>query len=260
MKNYLIEKRYKELCENGRLTNEQNTLLTDEYNQDRKNGLDLEESIARTLLILGNQKLIYHVLKTRFSALDMYDEDVVSVGRVALVKAVDTYDKEKNIEFSSYAVGCINYEILNYYRKLRAKGHMPDQQIFLGDSIIEGVDEDGSLSIIDTIADDEDFTRTMQNKCLFEQVAKNMKYLSRKEALTVIFMNGLFDYPKLTQVETAEKLKVSRTSIATYYSYGIKKLKVLTFSEKDLNAREMQLKQRLLTQGSQNNLVVEQCE
>jgi len=183
---------------------------------------------------------------------------VVSVGKVALVKAVDTYNQERKIEFSSYAVGCINYEILNYYRKLRAKGHMLDQQIFLEDPIIEGMGEEGSLSIIDTIADDEDFIKKIQNDCIFEQVAKKIKYLTEKEAVSVIFMNGLFDYPKLTQVETAEKLNVSRTSIVTYYYHGIKKLKVLTFSEKDLNAREMQLKQRLLAQGVANELVVEQ--
>ena len=70
----------------------------------------------------------------------------------------------------------------------------------------------------------------------------------------------LFDYPKLTQNEIAEKLNVSRTSTVKYYSQGIKKLKVLNSSEKDLNAREIQLKQRLLLQGSQNNLVIEQGE
>ena len=260
MREYLINKRYKEMCKNGSLTNDQNTMLFEEYNEDRRNGIAIEESIPLALLILGNQKLIYHVLKTRFSALDMYDEDIISVGRVALVKAVDTYDKENNAEFSSYAVGCINYGILSHYRNLRAKGQMPDQQIFLSDALIEGGDEDNSISIFDTIADDEDFVGNIQNKCLFDQVAKNIKFLTGKEALTVIFMNGLFDYPKLTQNEIAEKLNVSRTSIATYYFHGIKKLKVLNSGEKDLNAREIKLKQRLLTQGSQNNLVIEQGE
>ena len=92
MKEYLINKRLKELCKKrGYLSNEENLILFEEYEQFKLNNIPVEDIIARTLLILGNTRLIYFVLKKEF---DIYGQcensDEFSYGRIGLIKAVDT--------------------------------------------------------------------------------------------------------------------------------------------------------------------------
>ena len=260
MKDYLIEKRLKELCPKGYLTNEQNNALLKEYAQDIESGVLPEDSVARTLLILGNNKLIFYVLKTRFKEEDMFDDDYLSVGKIGLIKAIDTYDADKNLEFCSFAIGCIIYKILHYNRQLKAQGNMKEQQIFLEEPIIDGDNSDESIRLIDTIADDEDLTATIQDKCLIEEITKNMKYLTPNEVLTITLAHGLFDYPKLTFVDIGKRLNRSRTAVIKNYSHAIKKLKVLMTNDENLNYIEKKLKERTLKQVLKNESADENGE
>lgn len=256
MKDYLIEKRLKEMCSNGHLTNEQNNFLLQEYYEDLKKGISPEDSQAYALLIMGNEKLLLHTIKTKFGTKSMFDEDMVSVGRIALIKAIDTFKTERNTEFSSYATGCIKYAIMNYNRDMRNKRLMPDQQIFL-DDYVKDCDSDEDITLLDTLSDDEDIVKSIQDNCFFDTIKKNINYLRQEEALALILYCGLFDYPKLSIAKISEKLNLSRPTIYKSVEDGFKKLKVLITEDKNLTTRELVLKQKLLKHGFSNYFVLD---
>ena len=73
---------------------------------------------ARQTLIEHNIRLVIHQVQGRFNALDYDKRELVSIGILGLVKAIDTYNLSKKVEFSSYAIRCIDNEILMFIRKI----------------------------------------------------------------------------------------------------------------------------------------------
>lgn len=257
MKDYLIIKRLQELCKNGHLSNDENLLLFEEYIQDRQNGIPPEDSEARTLLILGNRKLVYHVIRKRWGVLDVEDSEEASVGQVGLIKAIDTFRLDTNAKFSTYASNVIQNEVSMYYRALRSRHLMPEQQIFLEDCIKDDVNDDEKLRILNTICDDEDFVQQIQDKCLFENIVDKMKYLTYNEAYCIIMVFGLFGNTEHGQGEIANILNITRSYVSRNITFGIKKLKVLMSKEEDLKSEEIIVKYRMMKQGPLNNLADE---
>ena len=260
MRDYIVQKRLKELCKNGHLSNGQNNLLLEEYRADLNNGVLPEDSDARTILILGNQKLVLHILKSKFKSEYIFDTDAVSVGKIGLIKAIDTFKPEKKIELSSFASGCIMYEVFNYFRDLRAKHQMPEDQQFVEDYIVgseENQDRFKHLTILDTLQDDDDYVKNILDKNLIETAEKNIKYLSNREALCVILSHGLFGFPRLKRTEIGRRLHLSHPSIVRYNTMGLRKLKVLMSPDNELTVEERQLKQRTLKNGVLNNIILE---
>ena len=257
IKDYIITKRLKELCPNGYLTSEQNFLLLQEYAQDRQNGVLPEDSEARTLLILGNTKLIYHFLIKKLHIMDAEGSDEFSVARIGLINAIDTFKLDAGVTFSTHACIKMRYEIQIYHRKLKSGCFMPEQQIFLEDYINDGVKEGDRLRILDTICDDEDFVKQIQNKCLYDSIVDKMKYLTYNEAYIIIMSLGLFGNEKHAHHEIADLLNISRTYVSMNLTSGLKKLRTLITQDEYLTPAEIRLKNRVLLRGPLNDLVNE---
>lgn len=256
MINHIIDKRLKELCPKGYLENKQNINLFKEYQNDKLNNIPLDDSQARTLLILGNKRLVYYVLKKEFGICgDFKSYDETSVAYIGLIRAVDTYKLEPGTTFATYSYKVIKNEVLMYYRKLNSKSNGGGEtKIFLEDDIPDKDEKREKLHIFDVISDDSNFIDDVIDKETVKLILKNLKYLTYNEAFSIIYYFGLYGQKAKTQQEIGDKLGVVRSLASRYCTRGIKKLKVLSICEDSLNDEDKMLRELLLKQGVQNDI------
>ena len=105
---------------------------------------------ARNTLIERNLRLVAHIMK-KYYASESDQEDLISIGTIALIKAVNSYRLDKNIKFATYASRCIENEILMHFRAGRKRA----QDVSLSDLIETGA-EGAALEILDAVAGEED--------------------------------------------------------------------------------------------------------
>jgi len=248
MKDIIIKNRLNELCEKDCLKPESVVDLFNEYERDKQNNIPIKDSMARTILILGNDKIVFFVLKNKIGLNYISDtSEEVSIGRFALIKAVDTFKVNSGVKFSSYAIKVIQNEILMYYRKDNTR---IKNQISLEDYLNNQDDKDKTLRIIDTLRDNEDSVKKIIDKELINVIIKNIKYLNDDEKTTIIYSFGLFGKNKLPQREIAKIINKSRTYVSKCLKTGTKKLKVLSLSECELDENQIILKKILINRAS----------
>lgn len=164
---------------------------------------------ARAVLIERNLRLVSHIVKKYYSRTND-TEDLVSIGSIGLIKAIDTFDYTKGTRLSTYASRCIENEILMHFRSLKKSGN----DILLGDTI--EIDKDGNpLTIEDLIADDTDLAEELEMKTRWSEVKNyidNMK--DEREREIIILRYGLNNKKPLTQREVAERLNISRSYVS----------------------------------------------
>ncbi|MBQ2357228.1 MAG: sigma-70 family RNA polymerase sigma factor, partial [Ruminococcus sp.] len=116
-----------------------------EYLRRFKNG----DMTARNVLVEHNLRLVAHIIKKYYGKQNEQD-DLVSIGTIGLIKAIDTFDPDKNIRLSSYASRCIENEILMHFRAAKKTA----QDISLNETI--DTDKDGNpLTLLDIMAVDD---------------------------------------------------------------------------------------------------------
>jgi len=164
---------------------------------------------AREKLIEHNLRLVAHVVKKYYTtAAD--SEELISVGTVGLIKAVSTFNSDKNTRFATYAARCIDNEILMFFRGVRKTS----RDIYLEDPV--DVDKDGnSMCLMDIIAEDD---------CIVDMIDTRMKtaklgdFINRcldgREREIIILRYGLCGKRPLTQREVAEKMQISRSYVS----------------------------------------------
>ncbi len=164
---------------------------------------------AKSKLVEHNLRLVAHIIKKYYHN-DSEQDDLVSIGTIGLIKAINTYNPDKNIKLSSYASRCIENEILMHFRNTKKSA----LDVSLNESI--DTDKDGNpltlmdiMSVDDNIADDIDTKINLDNLYKYmDEVLTNRE----KEILTMRF--GLNDTKPLTQREIASKLKISRSYVS----------------------------------------------
>ncbi len=184
---------------------------------------------ARTLLIERNLRLVAHIIKKYYAGNNDQD-DLISIGTIGLIKAVDTFDPGKNIRLSSYASRCIENEILMYFRS----GKKNAQDVSLNEPI--ETDRDGNtLTLIDTMASEEDILETLDGKIKSEQLRHYIEEsLSPRERMIVLLRYGLSGGKPLAQREVAGQLHISRSYVSRIEKKALQKLKS-RFDSGDLN-------------------------
>lgn len=177
--------------------------------------------------IYGRNKLIEHNLRLVVYVAKRYEtnltnlEDLISIGTIGLVKAINTFKSDKNIKLATYASKCIENEILMYLRKKsKIKGEVSldeplkcdydGNELLLGDILSTAENE-----VLDSLFIKEDET------LLYEAI----KTLKPREIEILSLRFGLNGYEELTQKETAEKLGISQSYISRLEKRIIKKLK-----------------------------------
>ncbi len=175
---------------------------------------------ARNILVEHNLRLVAHIIKKYYSNQNEQD-DLVSIGTIGLIKAINTFDVNKNIKLSSYASRCIENEILMYFRNLKKSS----QDISLNEAI--DTDKDGNpLSIIDVLSVDDNILDTLNNKLNKSKLNDYINSeLDKRERQVIILRYGLDNNKPLTQREVANILGVSRSYISRIETKALKTLR-----------------------------------
>ena len=167
------------------------------------------DAAARSLLIERNLRLVSHIVKKYYSKTNDTD-DLISIGTIGLIKAIDSFNPEKGIRLATYASRCIENEILMYFRNIRKNA----TDVYLGDSI--EMDKNGMpLTIQETISDSRDLAEDLETKIKWERVSKIIQNISdEREKEIIILRYGLNNKKPLTQREVAQRLNISRSYVS----------------------------------------------
>ncbi len=185
-----------------------------------KNGTEEEKKEAKDKLVLHNLRLVAHIVK-KYSSAQKDTEEMISIGTVGLMKAILTYDFEKNIRLASYASRCIENELL---MSLRA-GKKTQHDVSLYDPI--GTDRDGNeIVILDIInSDTPDFADTLDLSIQTKRMLEAVKtVLTPRERKVICLRYGLFQQDVKTQQEIAEMMGISRSYVSRIEKKALKKL------------------------------------
>ncbi len=176
---------------------------------------------ARKMLIEKNMRLVAHMVKKYISP-DREIEDLVSIGTIGLIKAVDTFDCEKSIRLATYAAKCIDNELLMMLRS--EKKYAKDVSIY--ESV--GKDKEGNeINLIEVIGSKEDMF--VDNYILCEEI-KNLyravkEVLNKRERQIIIMRFGLYGTEEITQREIAQLLGISRSYVSRIEKKALDKLR-----------------------------------
>lgn len=185
---------------------------------------------AREKLISHNLRLVAHIVKKYTNSLEA--DDLLSVGTIGLIKAVDTFDSEKSVQFSTYAARCINNEILMLIRS--NKKH---KNVVSLNSLTTNCDEDKDLELIDVLStdDDEVFTQ-VENNLLLQKIKRIIKNkLDEREQAVIRLRYGIDCKKALTQKEVADVLGISRSYISRIENKSLKIIKDEIVAEQEKN-------------------------
>ncbi|MCL2311575.1 MAG: RNA polymerase sporulation sigma factor SigK [Firmicutes bacterium] len=165
---------------------------------------------SKEKLIKHNLRLVAHIIK-KFNLSSENNEDLISVGTIGLIKAVNTFKIEKGIKFSSYASRCIENEILMYFRGAR-KSFL---DISMADPI-ETTKSGSTLTLMDTLTDNHCFFDDIFNKINIEKLSDCIsKNLTKREQMIINFRYGLLNKRvPLTQQEVAKIMGISRSYVS----------------------------------------------
>jgi RNA polymerase sporulation-specific sigma factor len=177
------------------------------------------DAAAREKLILHNLRLVSHIVRKYYGS-SKNQEDLVSVGSIGLVKAVDTFRVEDGNRFATYAAKCVQNEILMYFRKLKHR----QSEVSMGDTI--DVDREGNpLTYMDVIASDENMTEDVDRKlCSAKALRLVDSVLDARERQIIRLRYGLGGGEPLAQREVAQKLGISRSYVSRLEKAAIDKL------------------------------------
>ena len=175
---------------------------------------------ARQKLITHNLRLVSHIVRKYYSTAKNA-EDLVSIGTVGLVKAVDTFRVENGTRFATYAAKCIQNEILMYFRAQKKQS----LEVSLNETI--DVDRDGNpLTYIDVISSEEDMTEEIGRQILTGKMLTMLDTrLSSRERQILKMRYGLEGIAPMAQREVAEKLGISRSYVSRIEKGALEKLR-----------------------------------
>ena len=176
---------------------------------------------ARRILIEYNLRLVAHIVKKYQSAEDDMEE-LISIGTIGLIKAVDTFDQEKARRLSTYAARCVENEILMYMRA--KKKYMRETSYY--EPI--GTDKEGNeIQLLDIMESGEpEALEQIQLKDDSLRIYRLLEErLSERERLVLIMRYGLYGGREYTQREIAERLGISRSYISRIEKNALHRLR-----------------------------------
>ena len=183
--------------------------LTKEEENALVEKIKLGDENARNELIEHNLRLVAHVVK-KFNNCGEAD-DLIGVGTIGLIKAIKSYNPDKNVTLSTYASRCIENEILMLLRS--SKKHLKTQSL----EEVVASDKDGNeLTFGDTLEDnDESVDEIISRKYLMKDIKKIIaEKLTEREQIIINLRYGLTGEPPMPQREVAKRLNISRSYIS----------------------------------------------
>lgn len=175
---------------------------------------------ARERLILHNLRLVSHIVR-KYYASAKNEEDLISIGTIGLIKAVDTFKVSGGAKFATYAARCIQNEILMHFRSQKKLSC----EVSLNDTI--DVDRDGNpLTYIDVISYDESLTGDVETKINTDKALRLLRTeLTPRERRIICLRYGIGGREPMTQKQIAEMLKISRSYVSRIEKTALDKLR-----------------------------------
>ena len=167
------------------------------------------DNAARDRLIRHNLRLVAHVVKKYYAAPAAQD-DMISIGTIGLIKAVDCFDPARGIRFSSFASRCIENELRMELRRIRREG----TTLSLQEPLEGSSNESGLLTLADTLPDDTVMEEDCERRALAARLRALVAELPARERELVTLRYGLGRAPAMTQQQVAARLGLSRSYVS----------------------------------------------
>lgn len=174
---------------------------------------------ARNVLIERNLRLVAHIVK-KYDVKNELSEDLISIGTIGLIKAIDSFEYDKGNKLTTYAARCIENEILMYIRTIKKSMY----DVSLNEPI--GQDKDGSdIFLIDILAaDNQDLIETIHLDDNKKKLQQYFELLDEREKEILTKRYGLFNTDSFTQKEIAKENKISRSYVSRIEKKALLKL------------------------------------
>lgn len=167
------------------------------------------DSKARNELIEHNLRLVSHIIKKYYSGYDE-QEDLISIGTIGLIKAIDSFDVDKGIKLATYAARCIENEILMYFR-----GKKKDANIISVNEPIDTDSEGNPLTLIDVIYCEDTISDDIDTKRKSELLYKYLNEIENPRDREIIIRRyGLYNRREQAQREIAADMNISRSYVS----------------------------------------------
>lgn len=182
---------------------------------------------AKSILIERNLRLVAHIVK-KYSFPNKDVDELISIGTVGLIKAIDSFDSSKGTRLATYASRCIENEILMLFRNNKKQ----KSEVYLQDPI--GVDKEGNeFCLMDILSSEKDCVldkveSNLQVRALYKKLGES---LTSRESSILIMRYGLIDGKCKTQREIASNLGISRSYVSRIEKKALKKLKKELYSK-----------------------------
>ena len=176
---------------------------------------------ARKTLIEYNMRLVAHVAK-KYQSQEDEMEDLISIGTIGLIKAVETYKEDYGSRLATYAARCIDNELLMHFRAKKKTS----KEVSLYEPI--GTDKEGNqIQLLDVVvSEDEDVVELLEQDRKVRRLNEIIpQTLSGRELFIIINRYGLYGKKTMTQREIARKLGISRSYVSRIEKRAIEKLR-----------------------------------
>ncbi|MDY4085367.1 MAG: RNA polymerase sporulation sigma factor SigK [Ruminococcus bromii] len=175
---------------------------------------------ARNKLVEHNLRLVAHIIK-KYYGVQSEQDDLVSIGTIGLIKAINTFNPNKNIRLSSYASRCIENEILMHFRNYKKSS----QDISLNETI--DTDKDGNpLTLLDIMSVDDNILDNLDLKLNSKKLGQFIgEELDERERRIIVMRYGLNGNEPMTQKDVAKLLDISRSYVSRIETKALKKLR-----------------------------------
>lgn len=160
---------------------------------------------SRDKLVIHNIRLVLYEVTNKFQNVDYDKKDLVSIGNIGLLKAINTYDLSKGFEFATYATRCIDNEILLFLRKLKK-----DQNVDSINRVIYG----SEIKLEDILNDDSNLVEDYENTETHKIIREVIKELPNRDKEIIMLHFGFYDDKIYTQREIADKFGISQPSVS----------------------------------------------
>ncbi|MDO4924558.1 MAG: RNA polymerase sporulation sigma factor SigK [Turicibacter sp.] len=193
--------------------------LTAEEEEEYLNKMAEGDKDAREKLIEHNLRLVAHIVK-KYQNQNDDKEDLISIGTIGLIKAIDSFSPDKGTKLATYAARCIDNEILMLFRSTKKMRN----DVSLYDPI--GYDKEGNeICLIDVVKDEEkDLNDVIIQQLAIEKIEKNLSALTQRERDIIIRRFGLNNHEEETQQEIAKSYGISRSYVSRIEKRALMKL------------------------------------
>jgi len=193
--------------------------LSEEEEREALERKEAGDESARAVLVERNLRLVAHVVK-KYDVVGEDTDDLISIGTIGLIKAINTFDRHKKTRLATYAARCIENELLMHLRS----GRKNRGELSLYDPI--GSDKEGNeIVLMDVLTQEGDTVAEMvESRVEQERLARKLAELTPRERRVLELRFGMGEYARQTQREISKALGISRSYVSRIEKRALAKL------------------------------------